>query len=179
LFEKHYIYMNKNTPRIIISVIIIVIVIGIGYVVLKGGKSGDTTTVKPVVIDNNTAASSSATEEGVSLKGVGITVDDQNPGFLVVVSQVFVNAPSWVVIHEDVNGTPGNILGARLFEKGSNSGIIQLLNSMKVGKSYLAVVHGDNGDGTFDLKKDTILKGTDGKNIMAKFSVTQGSDKPQ
>jgi hypothetical protein len=172
--------MKNKTSRIIIPLIVLVIIVIVGYYISKGAGTS-TKKVEEVseVIDTSSAASSTATEEGAGLTAVGITVDDQNPGKIVVVSQVFVNAQSWVSIHEDTNGTPGNLLGGRLFEKGSNSGIIQLLNPMKVGKSYLAVVHTDNGDQLFDLKKDPILKSADGKNVMTKFSATQGSDKPQ
>jgi hypothetical protein len=42
----------------------------------------------------------------------------------------------------------------------------------------LAVVHTDNGDGSFDVKQDKILKDANGKDVMTKFSVTQGSDAP-
>jgi hypothetical protein len=91
---------------------------------------------------------------------------------------VYLASPAWVVIRESNNGTAGNLMGARLFEKGSNSGIVQLLTSMKVGKSYIAEVHTDDGDALFDLKKDAILKGSDGKAIMATFRATEGSDKP-
>ncbi len=172
--------MKKGSSRIVIPIIVIAVIGLLGYLAFSGDSSkNDNPDGALTVVDNNTTASSSVTEEGTSLTGVGITVDDQNPGKIVVVSQVFLNSPAWVVIYENNNGTPGNLLGARLFEKGNNSGIIQLLGSMKVNGSYLAVVQTDNGDGVIDIKKDPILKGTDGKNIQAAFKATVGSDKPQ
>jgi hypothetical protein len=171
----------RKTKNLIITIVLIVLVGITGYLVFTNTSSngnrddGD----KPAIIDNNTAASSSVTEEGgAGLASTGIKIEDQNPGRIVVVNQVLIETAGWVVIHEDSNGTPGNILGARIFEKGSNSGVIQLLSSMKVGKSYLAVVHTDNGDGSFDVKQDKILKDANGKDVMTKFSVTQGSDAP-
>ena len=170
--------MRKN-QKTIITIILIVLIILAGYWLFTGNGSNTNTAEIPAVIDNNTAASSSVQEQGAEgLSSVGVKVEDQNPGRIVVVNQVLVNNPSWVVIHEDAGGKPGNLMGARLFEKGSNSGVIQLLNSMKDGKSYFAVIHTDNGNSTFELQKDAVLKDQSGKEIMIKFVASTGSDKP-
>lgn len=172
--------MKKN-QKMIITVVLVVLIVLVGFTLFNGKDSSSEkdTDDTAQVIDNNTTASSSIKEQGAEgLSVTGIKVEEQNPGRIVVVNQVLIDAPGWVVIREDANGRPGNILGARLFGKGSNSGVIQLLNSMKVGKSYFAVVHKDNGNEAFELAKDTILKDANGTEVMTKFAVTQGSDAP-
>ncbi|MCC2631031.1 MAG: hypothetical protein K0S38_840 [Candidatus Paceibacter sp.] len=175
--------MNQNM-RIIIAIVIGII---IGFVTFNVTNKKTTVAEVPEedtsgLVDTNAPASSKLTEEGstpVSNGSVAIKVEDQNPGRVVVVYQVSLEKPGWVVIHEDTNGKPGTMLGARLFDKGSNSGLVELLRPMADGKNYFAVVYNDDGNFSFDPKKDLVIKDASGKEIMSKFAVFKGSDKPQ
>ena len=107
-----------------------------------------------------------------------LKVGDQNPGKMVVVAQAVLDQPEWVVIHDsDSNGQPGNVLGARLFAKGRNSGIVQLLQATVAGQKYIAVVHTYSGAKTpFDSKVDLPMKTASGDLIMSTFSVTKATN---
>ena len=171
---------KQNVPLIISCIVLVAIIIA--GIWIFGGKSkpaSNTVTDTGTLVDNNTTASSTLSEEGgggITGTGAGILIDDQNPGRLVTVSQVSLMNPAWVVIKEDLNGKPGTVIGARIFDKGKNSGIVELLRAMVIGKSYFAVVYNEDGDGKFDPKKDLVLKGTNGADVMVKFAVTKATD---
>lgn len=98
-----------------------------------------------------------------------VAVNDQPSGNKVVVANVSLSNDAWVAIHEDNNGKPGKILGARLFNVGSHSGEIELLRNTTKGNIYYAMLHSEDGDNKFDLIYDTPLQGSDGNPVMIKF----------
>ncbi|MEK7089216.1 MAG: hypothetical protein AAB920_00150, partial [Patescibacteria group bacterium] len=55
-----------------------------------------------------------------------IAIDDQLFGDGVTVKSINLTADSWVAIHEDIGGKPGNILGAAWFPQGVSSGAVEL-----------------------------------------------------
>lgn len=98
-----------------------------------------------------------------------VVVNDQPAGNKVVVANVSLSNDAWVAIHEDNNGKPGKILGARLFRAGSRNGEIELLRNTTGGSTYYAMFHSEDGDNKFDLIYDTPLQGSDGNPVMIKF----------
>ena len=104
-----------------------------------------------------------------------ITVVSQGAGNLVVVTEVRVLQPTWVAIHEDVNGVPSNILGAQLFDAGVYSGTVVLLRNTESGRKYYAVLYKDNGDRTFDYVVDLPVERVSGGFIFALFTTVDGS----
>lgn len=99
-----------------------------------------------------------------------IIVTEQPAGNTVAVSLVTVEKESWVAVHEERNGKPGNILGAQLFSAGTNSGVVELLRATDTGKTYYAVLRGDDGDRQFDYTKDLPLTDSTGKEISVPFT---------
>ena len=100
-----------------------------------------------------------------------VMVNDQSSGSEVVVSQVSLEKSSWVAIHEDNAGKPGNILGARRYPAGSTSATttIELLR-LTVKSLYYAMIHEDTGDAEFDYQKDLpLIMG--GHPVMMRFVV--------
>lgn len=101
----------------------------------------------------------------------GVVVEDQTPGKSVAVAQAVLKVPAWVAIHDDVNGKPGNILGAQLFAEGKTSGKVELLRATEAGKSYIAVIHIDKGDWRlFNVALNVPLLGEDGSMITSSFN---------
>ena len=94
----------------------------------------------------------------------------QRPGDSVAIESAIVAVPTWIVVYEDKDGTPGNALGAALFFPGQPSGTVELLRSTVSGKSYLAVKQQDNGDRKFSLKDDAYLA-ENGKVMWVPFEV--------
>jgi len=102
-----------------------------------------------------------------------LNVSNQVAGNKVDISSVTLSVDGWVAIHEDNDGKPSKILGARLFRAGTNKGSVELLRNTLPGKIYYAMLHGENGDGKFDLTSDSPLKGPDSSPIMKQFK-TEG-----
>ncbi len=76
----------------------------------------------------------------------------------------------WVAIHEESDGKPGRILGARRFGIGINqSGSVELLRPTQEGKVYFAMLHADDGDRQFDHTKDLPLADPQGNVILMRF----------
>ena len=98
------------------------------------------------------------------------TVNDQLAGLSVFIDTVSFEKDGWVAIHEDSNGVPSNILGARLFAAGEHKdGVIDLLRGTMPDATYYAMLHSENGDRAFNIRNDTPLLGLDGQPIMATF----------
>lgn len=104
-----------------------------------------------------------------------VNVPDQLAGRMVKVASVSLEKTGWIVIHEEREGIPGNILGARRFSAGSGSGDIELLRATNEGKVYYAMVHSDDGDSAFDFKKDVPLSDASEAPIMVKFKVSSSA----
>ena len=102
--------------------------------------------------------------------GNAIAVNDQLPGMTVDLSLVTLAQDGWVVVHEDRDGKPGSILGARRFSAGENqSGTVELLRVTQEGKVYYAMLHADDGDRQFDHTKDLPLRDPQGNVIVMRF----------
>lgn len=79
--------------------------------------------------------------------GTGITVRDQQiEDSRVVVDSV--NAPenSWLVIHRDENGQPGEVIGYTDLSEGANSNVRVQVNSQRVTNTLYAMLHKDEGE---------------------------------
>lgn len=107
-----------------------------------------------------------------------IAIDDQLFGDSVIVKSINLNADSWLAIHEDLNGKPGNILGAAWFPQGSSSGAIELQRATTDGATYYAMLHtdkqirGEDGHRVFDYKVDMPMTDDTGNPLMVKFMTT-------
>ena len=97
-----------------------------------------------------------------------ISADDQPAGITAIVTVNF-DKSMWVAIHEDAKGAPGKILGAQIFPKGTRTGAVDLLRPTEGERKYYAMVHVDDGDHTFDPKKDMPAKNADDMALMHAF----------
>lgn len=111
-------------------------------------------------------------EESVSSK---LFVQDQLPGKITQIRELSMDRSVWIAIHEDAEGKPGKILGARRFPSGSIlNGEIELLRGMTPGL-YYAMAHEDDGVLGFNHASD-IPAVENGLPIMARFIA---SDNPE
>ncbi len=112
----------------------------------------------------------------VTAGGNAIYVADQEPGIVVAVGKIVLASPGWVVIREDRGGEPGNILGARRFDAGEGRGEVELLRGTVEGGIYYAILHGDDGDRSFDYTADLPLRDQQGNVISMKFRAGAPAD---
>jgi hypothetical protein len=100
-----------------------------------------------------------------------ITVSDQQAGAYVIVDSVDVPAPgAWVAVKEIVGDQLGNVLGANSVTGPAKNVTVNLLRSSLPGQSYAVVLYRDDGDGEFDVHKDSAYVDFDsGKSVIAYF----------
>ncbi|HEY6021035.1 MAG TPA: hypothetical protein VIY48_14355, partial [Candidatus Paceibacterota bacterium] len=132
-------------------------------------SSTKTSSTKTAATTNTkaTAAANTSVAGSVVLGNAELTITSpQKAGQSVAVSKVEVSKPTWVVVYDDNNGTPGNVLGAQLFFS-TGSGTVTLLRPTMAGKSYLVGRSIDNGDHKFQKASDQVVVDATGAPILA------------
>jgi hypothetical protein len=115
-------------------------------------------------------------EEAVLASSAYLEINNQIPGEVIIVSKVTMTEGGWVAVHDDNNGIPGNILGAYYLPAGNHKDqIVPLLRGVTDDRSYIVVIHQDNGDRIFDYKIDTPDLDKNGEMITAGFFVVAES----
>ncbi|MDB5258865.1 MAG: hypothetical protein JWO73_73 [Candidatus Taylorbacteria bacterium] len=152
----------KPVTWVIVAIIVIILIV-LGIYMFGGKSAAPTTTEQPVTETPSDVTAAAANR---------IVVSDQFPGNIVYLSSVQLANGGWVVIHKDAAGTPGAVIGYQWFEKGINPGKITLTEKTVEGGSYYAMIHTDDGDKKFDIKKDLPLKDANGNIIMKMFKAT-------
>lgn len=79
-----------------------------------------------------------------------LVVSDQFPGNIVYITTVQLSRPGFVTITKDVAGKPGAAIGTQSFDKGINTGKVNLTEKTVDGKVYHAVLY-------YNESKDKIL----------------------
>lgn len=99
-----------------------------------------------------------------------LTIENQPAGKSVAIKNMNLAATAWVAIHDDRDGKPGDILGAKRYFATETSGTVPLLRATVAGKRYFAMVHKDNGNLAFEFKAgDAPLMNSAGEPVMAAF----------
>jgi len=109
----------------------------------------------------------------ISSSGDRVDVDDQRAGAVVRLTSVTLSSSSWVAVHEDVGGSPGNILGAIRFDQGTSRGDLSLLRPTQPAQLYYVRLYRDNGDREFNLEDDLLLVSTANVPIEDTFRTQQ------
>ena len=109
-----------------------------------------------------------------------IYVPDQMPGNMIIVEFVSFQEDGFVVVHESKDGKPGAILGnSALVTVGGDQKIaIQLSRESRDGEELVAMLHRDDGDGTFAAANDTPVKDEQGNTIMMPFLISRDAVAP-
>ena len=179
---------GARTAGIFIAGVIVGLIIGWGWFSL-GRDNGavatndndDTTATTQGAVTATSGTQTGTAKTGTSAGGSGavtaspsgtsgLGIDSQSAGLSVKVSSVSVSAPTWVVIYDNVNGTPGNALGARMFFPGETSGTIELLRATISGKSYFAGEYVDDGDHKYSKQSDSQVKTVAGTPLIVQFN---------
>lgn len=109
---------------------------------------------KEEITENQKTTAQDLNTNETKLNSDGIVVRKQSPGLTVIIEKAVLEEDGWVVIHEGSASHIGNALGAARFDKGENSGVVELLRATELGVTYRAVLYRDNGDKEFNLDTD-------------------------
>lgn len=152
----------------------ILLIIGVIAVVIVGGTL--------LFREETKAPGPSSDSSGLIVSKNAIYLTDQIPGENITVSVVHFETPGFVVVHEDLNDAPGKILGASsLLPAGEtkNALPVTLSRTTKDGETLYAILHLDNGDGTFDAAKDKPAQDkVGGEPVMMIFTVSADAEEP-
>lgn len=156
-----------NTKIFLIVGVIIAVTAGATFFLLGGVKPPDT----------------GGNSSGLIVGKNAIYVAEQVPSKTVSVAVVHLEAPGFVVIHEDTAGVPGAILGISvLLPAGETKGpvLISLSRMTKDDETIYAMLHLDDGDGVFDAGGDKPAKDLmGGEPAMMVVTVSADATEPE
>lgn len=93
----------------------------------------------------------------------------QEAGLHVVVSKINVTVPTWIVVYENHNGQPGNVLGAALFMSNTSNSTIDLLRGTLPEQTYFVGKARDDGDRKYSLQNDPVVRDANGDPVLLQF----------
>jgi hypothetical protein len=146
--------------------LLIVIALGIGGFFLWDAR--------PAGMDDATVPSDD-TGSAMRVEENMVVVMDQKPGNEVKATMVFLAAPGYLVIHEDVGGARGPILGASAFLPAGESRNVTVALSRMVrdGETLHAELHAErSGNTAFSVTEDPSVMSAFGGPIEGIFEVT-------
>ncbi len=136
---------------------------------ISHGSSTSSPTNAATTSSSSTETSTSTMSDSSTSSAVQLDLQ-QSAGSKVAVSKVSVGKPTWVVVYDNSNGTPGRALGATLFlpttAGGETSGTIDLLRPTVSGTTYLIGQLEDDGDYLLSFQKDRSVSDPSGKPIL-------------
>ncbi len=163
-----------------VVLIVIALILGhisgylIGNTVIKGNmhKVPD----GPIIDNDNDMENSASNTSGMRVEENAIVISGQKPGNTAVISQVFLAAPGYVVIHTSgTDGNPGPIIGSSmLLEAGASDDVkVKLNRNTKNGETYFGMLHAEkNGNAIFNSTTDTPVQSRIGGPIMMMFDIS-------
>lgn len=137
---------------------------------ITGATETDETPETPTA--SETPASSAPVAQEEVNGDFSFSVADQSAGTSVSLGSVtYPTTEGWIVIHEDVNGSLGNALGAARYNTavGLNPQAVPLLRATTAGNEYHVVFYSENGDRMFDIREDAVLM-QDGEMLSTSFT---------
>ena len=116
--------------------------------------------------------------EGLAERKNEILITDFSKGDRITVDYVLLELPGYVVVHDEVEGKPGNVIGSSsiLFGGEAEDIGIGLKRETIPGEILFAILHKDNGDGEFNFPGDEPATDMNRNIIMSMFMVTKIED---
>ncbi|MGM0365015.1 MAG: LPXTG cell wall anchor domain-containing protein [Actinomycetota bacterium] len=104
-----------------------------------------------------------------------VTVEDQTIGEdnMVTVSEVISPTQGWIVIHQEVDDSPGPVIGQAMVESGTNTNVMVEIDPAMVTDTLFAMLHEDTGvTGEYEFPDaDPPVTDEEGNVVMGIFSV--------
>jgi len=137
----------------------------------KSGSTGSNATTTATKTERKTDATEPTTVTPVVGSMEGLTVPSpQDAGMEVLVEVESVPAPTWIVVYENNNGKPGNVLGAAFFTQTISSDSISLLRGTQPGRTYFVGKTHDDGDRKYALDVDPVVRDDEGNPVLVEFT---------
>ncbi len=103
----------------------------------------------------------------------GILVHDQVVTDDVLIDSVTISQPSFVAIHANNAGKPGDVIAvSKLLSSSKKNSVIVLPEKLQIGEKYFVLLHADDGDGIHTFPgRDTLVSNDTNKPLIASFVV--------
>ena len=139
----------------------------------SNGEDGPVTDSNGDVITPTFVASAGTSEPFVTAEDQDATTLDE-----VSVRQVLYDAEGWIVIHEDDgNGAPGDVIGNAAVTAGVNTDVVVTLNrDLADGETLYAMLHTDDGNGTYEFPGADAPVMKDGGTVTTPFVISLGAE---
>lgn len=114
-------------------------------------------------------------DEGKQTIQPAVYVDGQQiKGDKVLIRGVTSAEPSWIVIHADLNGNPGPVIGYVSVKEGETNDVAVKIDSEKATDTLFAMLHSDKGNiGAYEFPGEDAPVTVDGKVINVGFKATK------
>ncbi len=91
----------------------------------------------------------------------------------VTIDEVNYNKSGWMVIHNDIDGGPGEIIGVSPLFAGRNLDVVVFVDRTKVTDTLYAMLHEDRGElGRYEINQDFPVY-VDGDSVSPDFRITE------
>jgi hypothetical protein len=161
---------NMSKQATIWTVVIVVVLVILGLIFWGGNNNNEEV---PVPAGNTGEVSGIVGENEVKIE------DQEATSKTAVASYVFLQEPGYVVVHEvTASGGPGAVLGvSSLLAAGQSENVaIPLGEALASGKDYIAMLHYDNGDKTWNSATDLVATEGDGDEVLVKFEANAAGE---
>ena len=159
---------GKPIPKYVWIFTVLVILVVVAVLLSRAGY----VTKKPTT--TTTAPTAPATEEVMMESKDTVSVTDYSAGETVTASNVVLSKPGYVVVHMEADGAPGAVIGnSKYLPSGESTNVAVPLSRASTGGEVLyAMLHTDNGDGTYEFPGDDLpTKDEQGNVVLMKFTV--------
>jgi len=120
----------------------------------------DPDTVEEMIVVEEPSSEPSITVDEQAVSNDGITVD-----------RLFLDNPGYVVVHKVVDSKPGTVIGNSALLDGENINVKVTISDYESETELIAMLHYDDGDGSYEFPGDDAPTTVEGKVILQKFSL--------
>lgn len=163
----------QNNKTIIITVGVLLALVAVVVALLLTRPSSEEVTTPPLV---DTPVENEEEFNNVSGDATNsIIVNDQLPGDVLFYDNLNLAGDSFVVVRNDVDGEPGEVIGVEFVESGADAtGNVELEEPTAEGETYYVELYADtDGDGTFEEGVDEPITTEDNNVIRVQITTTE------
>jgi hypothetical protein len=158
---------KPSSIMVYLPVLVFVVILAVGgfFLIKRSGQKASSTQSSEETLFE---------DEGIAEITSEILISDFSAGDSVTVEYVLLDRKGYVVIHGQVDGKPGEVLGySELLDSGeSENVVVELEREIEDGEIVFAFLHGDDGDGEFNFPgKDIPVTDEYGQIIMSMYRV--------
>lgn len=167
--------MNQQVPKLWIFVFLAVVATLVGIYVTS--PKPQTIPVDTDPLDELPESDRAMTFEQMLVTGKNaIYLENQASGSAeVTIGFVVLSDPGYVVIFDNNDGVPGEIIGySALLQKGGEHIVMRADTPLEEDALYFAMLYHDNGDGYFSAVTDTQVLDTENSVVLMTFIAQEG-----